>query len=107
MKSEPVFFSHAELKAVLQGALGDERAELAITTAAQSLGSLGATYSSDDALSILGVIAEHDGLVGISARFARSRMMSRIAAKALEAHGSVPFAGRGSSPAWAPRRKQI
>lgn len=92
-----ITFSHAELKKVLQGALGEERAELAVTTAAKELGCLGPEYSTANALSILGVIAEHDGLVGISARFGRSRLMSRITAKSLKAHGSVPFANRGSS----------
>lgn len=96
MNSE-IVFGHAELKKVLQGALGEERAELAITGAAAELGCLGAEYSAADALSILGVIADHDGLVGISARFGRSRLMSRITAKSLEAHGTAALANGGSS----------
>ncbi len=88
-------FGHAELRGVLQGALGEERAELAITSAARELGCLAVEYSTAEALSILGVIAEHDGLVGISARFARSRLMSRISAKSLKAHASGPLGDRG------------
>ena len=92
MNTKLVLFGHTELRETLQGALGEERAELAITTAAEALGCLGAEYASDDALSILGLIAEHDGLVGICARFARSRVLSRMAANSLAAHVAGPMA---------------
>jgi len=96
MNSE-IVFGHAELKKVLQGALGEERAELAIPGAAEKLGCLGLESGAADALGFLGAIADHGGLVGISARFGRSRLMSRITAKSLEAHGSAALANRGSS----------
>ncbi|MGH1346989.1 MAG: hypothetical protein ACRBN8_35820 [Nannocystales bacterium] len=89
--TEPVTVGYAELAELLQGALGEERAALAITTAADALGVSGGPYSSAAALEILGVIAEQAGLVGISARFARSRLLSRMTAQSLEQHGVALF----------------
>jgi hypothetical protein len=70
---------HAELRSALQSALGEERAESAVRNAAQALGCEGEVYSRSSALAILGHIAEQDGIIGISARFARSRLMTRWA----------------------------
>ncbi len=75
--------SHADLIATLQSALGQERADRAILEAAEELGLAGQTYRQDQALAVLGRIAEHDGLLGISARFARSRLMTRLAGEQL------------------------
>lgn len=80
---------HAALARLLEGALGEERAELAVAKAAQDLGHSGPQHSIAAALEILGAIAEKDGLVGISARFARSRLLSRLATESLERHGVV------------------
>jgi len=91
--AQPGTVGLAELAGLLQGALGAERAEVAVTAAADGLGYTGAEHSTAAALEILGVIAEQDGLVGISARFARSRLMSRMAAQSLERHGVVMPAG--------------
>ena len=76
---------HAELRAALQSALGEERAELALRTAADDLGLHGEHYTRDDASALLGRIAEQDGIIGISARFARSRLMTRWATAQLGA----------------------
>ena len=87
--AHPGTLGHAELAQFLEGALGAERAEIAVTAAAEGLGYRGAQHTTAAALEILGVIAEQDGLVGISARFARSRVMSRMATQSLERHGVV------------------
>ncbi len=71
--------SYTDLREALQSALGQERADAAVREAAEVLGFFGQSFSRDQALAVLGKVAEHDGLVGISARFARSRMMTRWA----------------------------
>ena len=77
--------SHDELREALQSALGQERADAAIRNAAAALSLMGDTFTHDEGLEILGKVAEHDGIVGISARFARSRLMTRWATARLDA----------------------
>ncbi len=77
--------SFNELEAALRKALGQQRAEAAIRQAATTLSIAGPQLTQEQALAILGVVAEHDGLVGISARFARSRMMTALASADLDA----------------------
>ena len=75
-----------ELCEALQSALGRERAASAIERAAEALGHQGPALTRPQALDVLGKIAEVDGLVGISARFARSRLMTRWATDDLAKH---------------------
>lgn len=75
-----------QLCEALQSALGRERAASAIGRAAEALGHSGPTFTRPQALEVLGKIAEVDGLVGISARFARSRLMTRWATDDLAKH---------------------
>lgn len=62
----------AELTAMLADTLGTERASEAVDTAADAL-SLAGRFQDADALRVLAHIAEEPGLVGIAARFAKSR----------------------------------
>ena len=75
-----------ELRDALQSALGRERAASAIERASETLGHQGRTLTRSQALEVLAEIAEVEGLVGISARFARSRLMTRWATDALTQH---------------------
>ena len=68
-----------DLQGALQSALGQQRAHTAIHDAARRLGFAGPGLTRDQALEVLGAVAETDGLVGISARFARSRLLTRWA----------------------------
>lgn len=73
-----------ELRSALQSALGQQRAQAAIDQAARRLGIAGPGLTRDQALEVLGAVAETDGLVGISARFARSRLLTRWAQASLD-----------------------
>lgn len=59
--------------ALLSGTLGEEKATAIVDEAAQALG-YGASLNRDQALSVLEHIAQSSGLVGIAARFAKSRV---------------------------------
>jgi hypothetical protein len=63
------------LASLLSKAVGDEKAEAAVREAAVSLG-LGRTthFSQDQALEILERVASTPGIVGVAARFAKSRL---------------------------------
>lgn len=73
-----------ELQSALQSALGQQRAHTAIHDAARRLGIAGPGLTREQALELLGAVAETDGLVGISARFARSRLLTRWAQASLD-----------------------
>ena len=75
-----------ELCETLHSALGRERATAAIARATEALGYPTFALSRPQALEVLGKIAEVDGLVGISARFASSRLMTRWATDKLAKH---------------------
>ncbi|MCR9163040.1 MAG: hypothetical protein ACE37F_32730 [Nannocystaceae bacterium] len=75
-----------ELCNALQSALGEQRAHAAIHDASEMLGLSGSRLTRDQALAVLGRVAEADGLVGISARFARSRLLTRWAQASLDDH---------------------
>lgn len=62
----------AELAGMLAESLGAEKATETIEVAAEALG-LGTSVTDQDALRVLAHIAEQPGLVGIAARFAKSR----------------------------------
>lgn len=73
-----------ELRDTLQSAIGQQRAHTAIHEAARELGLEGPGLTRDQALELLGTVAETEGLVGISARFARSRLLTRWAQASLD-----------------------
>jgi hypothetical protein len=67
-------FPRVELVKLLSSAVGDEQAEDAIIAAAEALGIDPDAFDRDDALAVLEQIAETKGLVGIAARFAKTRV---------------------------------
>jgi hypothetical protein len=68
--------THAELAALLSQNLGMEKALDLVGSAAKEL-SIGAELSMEQGLEILERIAVQPGLVGIAARFAKSRVLLR------------------------------
>jgi hypothetical protein len=67
-------FPRSELVQLLSPAIGEEKAEEAIVAACLVL-ALGAdAFDRDQALDVLEAIAQSPGLVGITARFAKSRV---------------------------------
>lgn len=68
--------THAELAALLSQNLGMEKALELVTAAAKEL-SFGAELTMEQGLEILERIAVQPGLVGIAARFAKSRVLLR------------------------------
>ncbi len=67
-------FSRVHLAKLLSASMGREKATECVGEAAASLG-LGATFSHADALRILEAVATQPGIVGITARFAKSRLL--------------------------------
>ena len=63
----------SKLMGMLSGTLGEEKASAIVDEAAQVLG-YGPALDRDQALSVLEHIAQSPGLVGIAARFAKSRV---------------------------------
>jgi hypothetical protein len=62
------------LAGMIAGTLGDEKAREAVAGACSAAGLTEEMLSWDEALAVLGRIAETPGVVGITARFAKSRM---------------------------------
>ena len=58
---------------MLSGTLGEEKASAIVDEAARTLG-YGPSLDRDQALSVLEHIAQSPGLIGIAARFAKSRV---------------------------------
>jgi hypothetical protein len=66
-----------ELADLLASALGKQKAEECVESTADSLGLKNAEVSIDDALRILEHLAQSPGLLGITARFAKSKVLLR------------------------------
>ena len=64
----------SELVRMLSPSLGQKKAEALILEAAQGLGLSTDVLARSDALKIMEKIAEKDGIVGVTARFAKSRV---------------------------------
>lgn len=69
--------TRADLAKLLAQALGNEKAVDAVSKAAQKLGLRRERFDKNEALSVLEQIAQTPGLVGITARFAKSRLHLR------------------------------
>lgn len=69
--------AEATLSGLLASALGEERAEQAVRRHLVSLEISHRELSPAEAISVLRAIGEEPGLVGITARFAASRMILR------------------------------
>lgn len=69
--------SRPELAALLSQNLGTEKATELVTAAARELGFLTPSLSTQQCLEVLERIAVQPGLVGIAARFAKSRVLLR------------------------------
>lgn len=63
----------AHLVRLLSSALGEEKSQEVISTAARMQGLSGVTFSPDEVRELFQVLAKADGLVGVVARFALSR----------------------------------
>ena len=59
---------------LLSASMGVEKAQQCVVGAALALGLGGDAFTREDALSVLERIAEAPGIVGITARFAKSRV---------------------------------
>ncbi len=64
----------AELVRLLSPTLGQKKAEALISEAAESLGLRADIFARSDALRVMEKIADQPGLVGVTARFAKSRV---------------------------------
>ncbi len=67
-------FPRFELVKLLSSSVGEEKATEAIVQAAQRIGIGADEFDRDQALKVLETIAETPGLVGITARFAKTRV---------------------------------
>jgi hypothetical protein len=67
----------AELIALLAPAIGEEKAREAVTGAIETLGLIGGEVNREQALVVLDRIAASPGLLGISARFAKTKVHLR------------------------------
>jgi hypothetical protein len=67
-------FPRAELVTLLSATLGEEKANETIVEACRILGLRDETFNRDEALGVLEKIAQTPGLVGITARFAKTRV---------------------------------
>ncbi len=65
--------SVADVAALLSSALGDEKSEEIVTSAARSLGYTSAFYTAAEVRAIFDALARSEGLIGVVARFAISR----------------------------------
>ena len=63
-----------DLAKMIAGTIGDEKAQEAVAGACSAAGLTGDSLSWEEALAVLGRIAVTPGVVGITARFAKSRM---------------------------------
>lgn len=59
----------------LSSSIGEEKASAAVETAARSKGLQSSSCTQDQALAVLDVVSESPGLVGVAAKFARSRIV--------------------------------
>ena len=73
-RSEASSLTRAQLIALLAPSLGVSKAEEAFSAACASLGVKTDTYSAQDARSIFEHLATVEGLVGVTARFAKARL---------------------------------
>jgi hypothetical protein len=64
-----------DLVAVLGASLGDDKARETLTEAVRTLGLDPARMSREQALSVLEHLTETPGIVGVTSRFGRSRLM--------------------------------
>ena len=69
--------SRADIARLLSQALGNEKANGTVNKAAQQLGYRRELLDKNQALTVLEHIAQTPGLVGITARFAKSRLHLR------------------------------
>jgi len=65
----------AELAKLLGASLGDKKAEEVLRGAAQRKGLSTSEFGREQAMELLELIANEPGIVGISARFAKSRLL--------------------------------
>ncbi|MCC6811799.1 MAG: hypothetical protein IT381_30500 [Deltaproteobacteria bacterium] len=61
------------MAALISPSVGEEKARALVAETAQALGMSGERLETEQCLQVLEVIAKQPGLVGISARFAKSR----------------------------------
>ncbi len=68
----------------LSPSVGDEVAEHAVVVTMQAVGLTGPSLTLEAALKVLEQIANSEGLLGVTARFARSRWMLQLASDQLQ-----------------------
>jgi hypothetical protein len=67
-----------ELAALLAHSIGTEKSKEVVRTALSALGLAGGGLNADQAHAILEAIAKTDGIVGVTARFAKARLLLRL-----------------------------
>jgi hypothetical protein len=73
-------YSRAQLNALLGPALGDAKGLEAIATYAQKIGAGGDTFTRAQALEMLELMAQVEGVLGTVARFAKARLLLKPSA---------------------------
>ncbi|MFT3776009.1 MAG: hypothetical protein QM820_62490 [Minicystis sp.] len=69
-----VIIARRQIIKLLEGSLGAEKAEDAVVSACEATGNFSRELTQEQALDVLERIAKSPGLVGIAARFAKSRI---------------------------------
>lgn len=65
----------AQLVKMLSAAMGEEKADHAVVSAARAMAIGSDSFDREEALAVLDRIAQTPGLVGITARFAKTRVL--------------------------------
>jgi hypothetical protein len=77
-------FDLPSIAALLSKSVGDDMALSVVRDAARKLGVIDAVLDQDCTLEILAVVATNPGLIGVSARFCRSRLIAQFSREDLE-----------------------
>jgi hypothetical protein len=85
-ESSPHTFDLPSIAALLSKSVGDETALTVVRAAARKLGVIGSVLDQDRTLEILEEVATSPGLIGVTARFCRSRLIAQFSREDLERH---------------------
>lgn len=91
---EPETIDREEIAMALSSSVGEEKAREAVAEAAEHLGLFTEALSHSDALEVLAQVASGQGLLSLTARFTRSRLLARWATETLKRHDTGPMRTR-------------
>jgi hypothetical protein len=100
--------SKEEISVLLASALGQDKSDEVVMSAARSLGITRTAFTGEDVRAIFDTLVKADGLVGVVARFAVSRReVDRLVSQALRAEGSQHVGSASTAPSSAVRHATV